>query len=299
MKIFVTGATGYLGEAVVRQLQHSHDVIGLTRTEEGAAELEAHGVRPVLGDVRETAWIEEASAAGALIHLAEDGKDREEADRAALDGLLEATRASGGPRTLLYTSGCFVLGETGDAPAPESAPLTHPAEVSAFRVRHEQRVLSAAGDELVTAVIRPAMVYGGAGGFVSGFFESAVSRGAAEHVGDGANRWSLVHRDDVARLYHLVLERAARGVFHAVEPGAVQVAEIARVASQAAGFGGTTRAIPLEEARARLGATADALVLDTIMEAPRSQELGWKPRHPTFRQSVEQVYHEWVTENAA
>lgn len=297
MKIFITGATGYLGEAVVRELQHSHDVIGLTRSEEGAALLESHGVRPVVADIQETGdWVAEAASASALIHLAEDTDDREAADRAGIDGLLEAARSRGGPKTLIYTSGCFVLGETGDQPADESAALDHPAEVVTFRVDHERRVLDESDDELATSVIRPVIVYGGADGLVSTLFESAVERGAAEYVGDGTNRWTLVHRDDVARLYHLVLERGARGIYHAAEPGFVRVGEIARVASQAAGYGGTTRAIPLEEARESMGATADAIVMTQEVVAPRALELGWKPRHAAFRQSVEQVYHEWKSE---
>ncbi|HUH12188.1 MAG TPA: NAD-dependent epimerase/dehydratase family protein [Longimicrobiales bacterium] len=295
MRVFITGGTGYLGQAVVRELRHSHDLVGLTRSEERAAELEGEGVRAVVGDVREPdGWFAEASKADALVHLASDTEDTEEADRAAVDTLLRAAKKGPGRRMVLYTSGCFVLGETGDEPAAEDAALDHPAAVVGFRPAHEHRVLEATDGGRVTAVIRPVIVYGGDEGLVSAFFRSAVETGASRYVGDGSNRWSLVHRDDVARLYHVVLERAASGIFHATEGSTMRVADIARVASQASGFGGTTHAEPLEEARERLGAAADAMVMDQVVVTRRSPELGWAPRHPSFRQSVEAVYHEWV-----
>ena len=295
MRVFITGGTGYLGQAVVRELRHSHDLVGLTRSEERAAELEAEGVRAVVGDVRAPeGWMAEAVRADALIHLAADSDDKEEADRAAVDGLLKAAAKGPGRRMVVYTSGCFVLGETGDEPATEDTPLDHPAAAVDFRPAHEKRILEATDGGRVTSVIRPVIVYGGEFGLVSDFFRTAVETGAARYVGDGGNRWTLVHRDDVARLYHVVLERAAAGIFHAAENGTMKVADIARVASQASGFGGTTHAEPLEQARERLGLVADAMVMDQVVTTRRSPELGWAPRHATFRQSVESVYHEWV-----
>lgn len=292
MRVFITGATGYLGEAVVRELRHSHDLVGLTRSEEGAERLRAEGVTPLVGDLRDPdGWRAEAARAEAVIHLGLDEDARAASDRAALDGLIGAAR-KGSPRLLVYTSSCWVLGNTGDEPATEEASLDHPAEAAVFRVEHERRALTAGNAGLTTAVIRPAMAYGGAGGLVAGFFRSAEEKGAAEYVGDGTNRWPVVHRDDVARLYHLVLERAAGGIYHASEDSPVRVADIARMASQAAGYGGTTRSIPLAEARERLGAKADALVLDQVMAAPRAHELGWRPRHAPFRNSAHEVWRE-------
>lgn len=293
MHVFVTGATGYLAGAIIRELQHAHDVTGLTRTEEGAAALEDMGVRPVIGDVvTPEGWRSAAEEADALIHAAEDPDDPAGADRAAVDALLQSAR-SGSARAVIYTSGCWMLGDTGAEPVAEDAPVDRPAAVARYRAAHEQMVLEAGTEELATAVIRPMVVYGGKQGLVGAFFRSAEESGAAKYVGPGDNRWSLVYRDDVARLYHLVLEGGARGIFHAAEGTAMPVKDIAQACSRAAGFGGTTRSIPLEEARAELGAAADALALDQRVTARRSTQIGWKPRHTGFRDSVERVYREW------
>ncbi len=124
------------------------------------------------------------------------------ADHAAVETLLDAARQAR-EGTLVYTSGCWVLGNTGDVPADERAPTANAAELVAWRPAHERKVLDAAGDRLATAVIRPGIVYGGRGGILAGMFESAVEGGAAEFIGDGDNRWSLVHREDLAELYRL------------------------------------------------------------------------------------------------
>lgn len=293
MRFFVTGASGYIGSAIVRELTGAeHQVTGLTRLAEKASYLEALGARAVIGDLRDVpSYADAARAADVLIHAAaEDSGMRAAVDRMALDALLEAASASD-VRALLYTSGCFVLGDTGSEPAHEDASTAGAHPYAAWRVPHEQEVL-AAGNGLRTAVIRPGMVYGGKEGVFSAFFATAEREGAAEFIGDGANRWSPVHRSDVARLYRMVAEAGAVGVFHCAE-GAERVGDLAMAASRAAGAGGATKRVRLEQARRRLGAFADALTMDQVMGCRRSEQLGWQPRHPPFRESAEDVYREW------
>ncbi len=163
----------------------------------------------------------------------------------------------------------------------------------AWRPAHERLVLGSTTETLATAVIRPGMVYGGKGGLVSSLFASAVNEGVVAYVGDGRNRWSLVHRDDLAVLYRLVLERRAREVFHGVDGVPARTAELARAAAEAAGKGGATRSVPLEEARKQMGPVADALVLDQVVVTRRAGELGWKPARRSFLESARAAYLEW------
>ena len=237
MHVFVTGATGYLGSAIAATLVRArHDVTALVRSTASAARVESAGIRAHAGDLRDPATYRELlRAADVVVHAGvEAGDDRIEIDRRFVD-------AACGP-SLIYTSVLFVLGnvDSGD----ETAAATGP------RADHERMVLQAGG-----AVIRPGMIWGGE----AWLFEHPLT------IGDGRNRWPLVHRDDVAELYRLVAESGARGVFHAV-------AEVRRAADVFPGCG-----VPLEEARQRVGAFADALALDQNVTATRSHAIGWRP----------------------
>lgn len=294
MRIFVTGATGYIGSAVVRELvEAEHHVTGLTRLAEKASYLEDMGAEPLVGDLRDAdSYRDGMMTSDALVHLAaEHSEARVAVDRMAVDAMLGAA-ADGPARVIVYTSGCYVLGETGSEPANEDASTAGAPELVAWRPAHEDRILEASYDDLSASVIRPGMVYGGKSGSFAGFFASAERKGAAEFVGDGANRWSPVYRGDVARLYRMVIEAEARGIFHCAETPAL-VGELAMAASRAAGADGATRRIRLEDARQEMGATADALTMDQVVGCRRAAEFGWAPQHAPFLESAEAVYAEW------
>ena len=238
MNIFLTGATGYLGSAIAATLIRArHDVTALVRSSTSAARVLSYGIHPHHGDLRDAASYRDAAlAADAIIHAGvEGGADRIDVDRVFVD-------AVAGP-TLIYTSVLFVLGDVADA--DETAPATGP------RADHERLVLDHGG-----TVIRPGMIWG----------DDAWLFNHPIFLGDGDNRWPLVHRDDVAELYRLVVERGARGVFHAVS-------EVLRAREVFPSIAGT----PLEEARKELGGFADALALDQNVRAERSLALGWAP----------------------
>jgi nucleoside-diphosphate-sugar epimerase len=300
-RVFVTGATGYIGSAIVRELAAAgHEVSGLTRWADKTVYLKELGAQPVVGNLVDAdSYRDVAIDHDVLIHVAEaEFERRVQVDRAAVDGLLGAARVildhdDEARRTFIYTSGCYVLGETGDEPAGEDASTDGAPELVAWRAGHERLVLDANDDRLATAVIRPGMVYGGHGGTFGAFFTSADERGAAEFVGDGTNHWSPVYVGDVARLYRLVAEMAARGIYHCAEDRAARVGNLAVAASRATTAGGRTRRIRLEDARARMGAFADALVMDQVMASPRSRALGWRHEHAPFVDSAADVYAEW------
>jgi nucleoside-diphosphate-sugar epimerase len=295
MRVFVTGAGGYVGGAVARAFAAAgHQVTGLVRAPEKAARVEEWGVRALTGDLREPeSWVQQAAAHDTLVHVAmQPGPDKLAVDRLAVDTLLDASRR-GGAESLIYTSVMFVLGQTGDDAADEGASTKSAAPSAAGRPEHERRVLDAGDDRLATAVIRPGMVYGGRGGAVGQAFATASRDGAATIIGDGRNRWPLVHLDDVGALYVRVAEARARGIFHAVDGVPLTVEEISRAASQAAGGGGAVTHLPVESARAFLGPFADSLALDQVIAAPRSAALGWSARRPSFVTWADEVYREW------
>lgn len=301
MYIFVTGATGYIGHAVVGELVAlGHEVTGLARSDEKAEVVRRLGARAVVGDIAEPATYREIAAEHeALIHTAFDASATAvAADRTAVETLLAAAHAGGKARSLVYTSGIWVLGATGQAPAFEGAPTDHPAALVTWRPPHEHLVLEAGIHHLACAVIRPGVVYGGRGGLIGSYFESAEKEGAAAYVGDGSNRIPMIHVEDLARFYRRVVEHHGRGVFHAVDGNAVTLADVARAASEAAGRQGATRAIPLEEARRTLGPFADCLALDQLVESRRTTELGWRPEHPNFLGEAAKAYLEWKSVQA-
>ncbi|HEY0142272.1 MAG TPA: NAD-dependent epimerase/dehydratase family protein [Thermoanaerobaculia bacterium] len=232
MNIFLTGATGYLGSAILRALESAgHRVTALVRSPSAAVR------HPHIGDLRSVeSFRDVALSHDAIIHAGiESGSERLDTDRRVAEALAS-------PK-LIYTSTLFVLGNVDDG--DESSPATGP------RAETERVVVDAGG-----AVIRPGMIHGG-DAFL--FAHPIV-------IGDGSNRWPLVHRDDVAALYVLVVERGARGVFHAVS-------EVRRAREVFPDVAPTA----IDVARGELGPFADALALDQNVRAERSRALGWIP----------------------
>jgi len=264
------------------------------RSAEKAAVAAGLGGRGVVGDLKEPGSYRDVAADhDALVHTAfEYSAATVDADRTAI-GTLIAAAVGGKAQVLVYTSGIWVLGQTGDDPAFEGATTEHPAAVVAWRPAHEKMALAAASPHLATAVIRPGMVYGGSGGIIGSYFESAEKHGASQYLGNGRNRIPMIHIEDLARFYRAVVEHRGRGVFHAVDGNAVQLADVARAASEAAGKEGATRSVPLDEARQKMGPIVDALILDQVIASGRNVEIGWHPLHESFLGDAPAAYQEW------
>jgi nucleoside-diphosphate-sugar epimerase len=276
LKVFLTGATGYIGGAVADALLAAgHSVVGLARSDDAARKLTAKGVTPLRGDLTSpTSLTAAVDAADGVIHAGTTNDGR--IDREAIRVIGNAMHATMKP--LLYTSGIWVLGDTGGKIADETWP-PNPAALVAWRPEAEQMVLGEARAGVRAVVIRPGVVYGRGGGIPADFVQSARQTGAARYVGTGENHWPMVHVEDLADLYVRALDKAAAGtLLFATDGSAYRVREIAEAASFGAGAGGRTESWPLEEARKTLGAYADALALDQQVSSEKGRTtLGWQP----------------------
>jgi nucleoside-diphosphate-sugar epimerase len=296
MKIFLTGATGYIGSAVLdAALRANHQITALVRTPQAADALSSRGVTPVLGDLKTVkSYRTAADAHDAYIHTAADSSPkREEVDRKALETLLSLAsfRAKFAPVSFVYTSGIWVLGSNAQ-PMDETA-QANPGDLLGWRPAHEQLVLQAAGPNLRTAVIRPGVVYGGNRGIVSDLLKNALN-GLIRVIGTGENHWPLVYDRDLADLYVRVASMPeASGIYHANDEGDETVNAIVEGIASHLSMTPDVRHVPLEEARKKLGPYADALALNQRVRGPRARALGWSPTLHSVGTNVPRLLEEF------
>ena len=292
MRIFLTGGSGYIGGAVIDAfVRAGHQVDALVRNSEKAAEVQARGANPVLGDLGKPAtYAAAASAADGAIHTAHEAGPRGvKVDSAALDALLAPTHRPG--RFIIYTSGVWVLGAS-SAPADEHAPV-NPAELVGWRPAHEQRVLDVKSAGVRAMVVRPGVVYGGYRGIVGDLFKDAAN-GLMRVIGSGENHWPLIYDRDLGDLFlKLALHPRASGVFHANDEGDERVNDLVAAIAGHVPIRPSIRHVPIAEARQKLGAYADAVVLDQIVRSPRARAIGWSPSLHSVAGNAARLFEEW------
>jgi nucleoside-diphosphate-sugar epimerase len=281
MRVFITGASGYIGTAVCAAVKkRGHDVVGLARSADSIEKLKAAGVHPVLGSLSDHKVLREMTHdADAVIHLAfEMSAEGVALEAGALDAMLGGVDTD--HEAFIYTSGVWVYGDTGGKTIDESAVL-NPVPLVAWRPAHEKKVQDAQRHKLRTIVIRPGMVYGGTGGLVGMMIGQAKSSQLAI-IGSGKNHWQMIRVDALAELYALAIERApADSIYNGVSSDSAQYGEIARAAHRMAGGDGNVHTISIEEARKMIGPFADALTLDQrISGAKAARELDWNAERP-------------------
>ena len=297
MRIFVTGASGWIGTAVVPELQRAgHEVLGLVRAAEKGRDLARAEIEPVVGNLdAPNGWLDRAKDCSAVVHCAAEPSRRFHGlDRTSMEALLPALAGTNLPRTLVYTSGVWLYENTGGQRVDESSPL-RPPKLVAPREGTEAVVLAGNRERVRTIVLRPGCVYGGRGGLTALWFESAAAEGAVRIAGAGSNRWTYVHVEDLAELYRLALESDAAGrIFNATDRSRSTVLECARAASLAAGAGGKVEATPMLEAQERFGAIAECLAFDQHVDSgSAARRLGWTPRHAGFVDEAERCFRAW------
>lgn len=286
MKVFLTGATGYIGSAVVEALKaKGHALTGLARNEASGRKLGGLGLTVVQADLTDKEILTTvARTADAVIHMAStNDANAPAADGAAVDGILDALSGTG--KAFIYTSGVWVLGPTGKAPADEDSPTASPLAIVAWRPAHEKRVLEAAKG-VKAMVLRPGIVYGRGGG-IPAMWTAAARDGEVRYVAPGSQHWPTVHVEDLAELYAKALEKGvAGGVYHGIS-GEVEVRPLAEATARSAGKNVKVSSWPLEEARKALGPFADALAADQrVTGAKTMRALGWAPGKPGILEEV-------------
>src|SRR5438132_7365986 len=300
MPVFITGATGYIGFAVSAALRrHGHRVFGLARNDTKAARLARLEIEPVLGDLADPkSYADVAARCSVLIHTAFEYSAQGVAkDRLAIETLLDAGRRGAQPKTLIFTSGAWVYGDTGDQMVDETTPL-NPIKLVAWRPAHEQLVLRASG--VRGLVIRPGCVYGGPGGLTAPWFADASAGKQPTVVGDGRSCWTMVHADDLADAYLRAGESSLGGeVFDVSDRSRATALEMATAAARAAGYRGEIRPVPLAEAAKAMGDFAAALALNQHVDARKTVRLlGWQPRHGGFLDEADLYYRAWRAHQA-
>lgn len=295
MRIFITGATGYIGFAVAQALRRAgHQVTALVRSEAKARLVAAHEIEPVIGTIQDPASYRAAAANAAVaIHAAVDY----EADVFAYDRIAVEALQAARPGRLIYTSGLWVYGNTGRTAADERSALAPPARV---RLRPAMEQLALGSTSVPGIVLRPGCVYGGAGGMFSMWFEPLARGEAPVIVGDGANRWGLVHLEDLARAYVLAAESSYGGeIFNVTDRSRETVTEMVTAACGAAGFRGAPRYQSVAVAAGELGSFAECLALDQHIDSSKAARLlGWQPRHGGFSDQAAAYYRAWRARNA-
>lgn len=298
MQVFLTGATGYIGSAVLdAMIKGGHRVTVLARDPEKAERLLAKGATPIIGELGlPKTYIDAVKAADAVVHTAMESSARgilkdKEALELMLGAQTQASQADGTGRVFIYTSAVWVLGRTAKA-AEEDAPLDPPAHVE-WRPAHEDLVLSAFSASLRTVVVRPGIVYGGGRGIVSDLIKDALN-GLIRVVGPGKNRWPCIYDHDLGDLYLRILESpTAAGIIHATDEADEKVEDIVEAIAAQVPQRPDIRNMPMTEARKKLGAYADALALDQKVRSPKARAIGWTPTQTGVVNSVARLVEEF------
>jgi len=295
VKVFITGATGFIGFATAQAFARAgYEVLGLCRSAEKARRLAREEVRPVMGDLtRPETWLDAAAQAAVLVHCAADLQSGMVGpDKIAVEAMLAVGPRGARPKTLVYTSGVWVQGPTGDGVADETTPL-NPLPIVAWRTAHEQMVLSATSVRGI--VLRPGCVYGKSGSLTGSWFEGAYKKKDLQVVGDGTNRWAMVHVDDLADAYLRAAQSGLSGeVFNVTDRSRDSVAEMAAAAARVAGYGGAIRFVPVSEAAKAMGPFAEALALDQHVSSWKIvRRLGWHPQHGGFVDGAKVYFEAW------
>jgi nucleoside-diphosphate-sugar epimerase len=295
MRVFLTGATGFIGSAVaVELIEAGHEVVGLARSDGAAAAIERAGARVHRGALDDLDSLRSGAAAAdgvihtAYIHDFSRMQDSGRTDLRAVEALGAAL--AGSDRPLVIASGTALVAP-GRLATEDDSPDSRSA--GAHRVPSEQTALALAERGVRSAVVRlsPSVHGEGDHGFVPRLIDIARGQGVSAYIGDGRNRWPAVHRLDAARLFRLALEAAPAGsVLHAVGEEGVPTRDIADVVGRHLEL--PVISLTREQAGEHFGFLAAFFGADVPASSALTRaRLGWSPTHPGLIADLEQGHY--------
>ena len=294
LKIFITGASGYIGGSVAAALMAAgHQVNGLARSDKTTAALAKLGITPVRGTLDDTEVLAKAAHdADVTINAANANH------RAAAAAMLKALAGTG--KIFLHTDGSSIVstrsrGELVEKVFDEDTPFT-PTPQRASRVEIDKIVRNAASDGVRSVVIAPSLIYGLGHGLnsqsiqVPWLIKLARKAGVPKHIGPGENRWANVHIDDLMGLYLLAIEKAPAGAFYYAENGENSMREVCEAIGRMLGQRGRPESITVEEAAIEWGEgpANDTMGSNSRVRAKRARaELNWQPKQRPLIEEIE------------
>ena len=298
MRVFVTGATGFIGSAIVKELIGAgHQVLGLARSDSAASALEAAGAEVHRGDLedldslRSGAKESDGVIQAGFIHDFARFKEVCEVDRLAIEAIGNAL--AGSDRPLIVTSGTALV-SPGKLATEDIIPDPH---TSSFPRASEQAADAAAALGVRSSVVRLSPSVHGEGdhhGFVPMLIKIAREKGVSAYIGEGLNQWNAVHRLDAAHLYRLALEHAKAGIrFHAVGEEGIAFKNIAEAIGKQLNI--PVISVPAEKAAEHFGWFAGFAGIDCPASSKITQEsLNWHPTHSTLLTDLEQGVYKQI-----
>lgn len=299
MRVLVTGASGYIGHAVAKAFRaKGHTVYGLVRSDEDAHLLSLEEIWPIMGDLENPESYRQAlDMVEVVVHCAFNFASDTgiECDAKTIDAILQAFGESPLPRSFIYTSGVWVYGSRGHEMVDESVALK-PLEIVKWRPNHEEIVLKANSSKLRTLVLRPGHVYGGVGGLTNTLFTSTLN-GSVTIVGEGNNRWPMIHLQDLAYAYVSAAEKELSGIaLNVVDDSTATLHEMADAIARAAQLEGKVNVMPIETAKGKFGPLVEGFAIDLMVNNSRIKRLlGWQIHHAPFIYEADLYYKAWKT----
>lgn len=281
MKILVLGGTGSIGSAVASQLKkHSHHVIALSRSAQSRIELERMGVETVHGDITTPSkWVDVVDTVDGVIHAAAVwGDEMGHIDEHLVDVLLDRLQSGPQLKSFVYTGGCWLYGDTGDQVATEKSKFNSLSSFS-WSIPIIEKVLTT--KNVKGMVIHPAMVYDRNGGVFDHIFEDAKNLGVVRVIESETIKWPLIHREDLAQLYTLLIENGKSGdVYNAATNHGVAIGEITRVIAKRLGIQSDPVIVDTKTAIREIGSWAEGYSIDQQMSGEKAREqLRWQPKY--------------------